>query len=737
MTRPSNVAVDHEAREKQLVAGGLERPAWTRWEVIAVAGLTIIALVARAIGLESVPPGLHIDEAHNGMDALRIVAGARPIYLAGNDGREALYSYVQAPLVAWLGPTVQALRLASALLGALTVPMTYAFVRALPVRAPRWTAAIAAVLLAGMLWHVHFSRIAIRGVLLPLVEASGALALWTGLRRGETTGRWAWMAACGVLVGMSVYAHPAARLWPLVPLGFLFGRWVVARRAISGQARTDLIDLALVASVALLVALPLGVHALRHPDIVLGHATAVSVFDAEVGGGSPLSRVATSVWRTTRAVVWRGGDSWYHGLKGRPVFDPLAALAFVGGVLMLLRSAIRPLVRRGSRVDDIGVGAATSTVEAPGAERSQPQIATSATAFLLLWLGVMALPAVLTSGAPNFSRMIGLLPALCLPPALALVAMARFLSKRLRAESPYIARIGWALAALVVAQTVLWTARDYSLRYANAEEPNTAFGAVTASRARALLELAEDGGPPVVTSLLVRERSVLSYLTHDALITSVDLTQGYVLPGGRPARIALMPEELDAVREAIGSELTGFEPLLVGDQGNRDDPGTEPLLLVASASAPSASLAPQFWLGSSSGDFIFGESIELLGWRVGDGGGTSTSRSPSQKITVAWRALAPIENDLTQFLHVLDENGTGIAQHDTAPLDGSFPTSRWAPGDIIVQRFEPVLSQGQKDLTGDVVIGWYRPADGSRLTLPLSEDGAAQLGRISAGSSGR
>lgn len=760
-----------------------------------LAGLTTAALAARSIGLETVPPGLHIDEAHNGLDALRILEGARPIYLESNNGRDVLYSYLQAAFVGALGPTVGALRLTSGAVGALTVPLAYAFVRALPLASPRRTAALSAALLAGLLWHVQFSRIAIRGAMLPLVLTAGALALWKGIgdagdrqpagdadgadstdgrgtrpRDGRST---VWLGVAGALVGASLYVHPAARLWPLVPLGFMAWR-CAGPRLRGGSAGSGprppglgLVGVAAFAGAAMAVTLPLAIYALRHPEIFLGHAAAVSVLDAEVGGDRPLTRVLTSAWRTARAIVWRGSDSWYHGLPGRPVFDPLVAASFLWGMLLLLRSAVLP-----------------DRWQCGGHDRSprhRPVIERSAAVLILLWLTVMALPAVLTSGAPNLSRMIGLLPALCIPPALALSTLADRLQSRrpalmgrlrrakgnsMREQAraarrvtepvapahakrwlPAMGTFGWMIAWLVVAQAAVLTARDYVGRYAGAAGPAETFAMPVVQQARAVAATAGDGGPPVVVSRLFRERSVLAFLTHQAPITSVDLTAGYVLPGGGRARIVLLEEEAAAVRKALGQHLPELAPAAEGGAAEEvGKPGTAALL--------SATLdPPRFLLAESPSGATFGGSIKLLGWSLaggaqavgtGQAGGPAEAESPQaapsawlhssgDPIFVAWQALAPLQADLTQFLHVTDADGLGLAQHDTPPLAGSYPTLRWQPGDIVVQRFDPVLAPdaaGAGAEIGVVRVGWYWPADGSRLEVPGSPDGSVELGRL-------
>ncbi len=100
-------------------APDLPPPTPAEWAVVAA--LTLAALALRLWRLGAVPPGLHVDEAFNILDAQAVVAGARPVFLPANAGRDVLYTYLQAPLIAALGPTATAARLASALVGAATI----------------------------------------------------------------------------------------------------------------------------------------------------------------------------------------------------------------------------------------------------------------------------------------------------------------------------------------------------------------------------------------------------------------------------------------------------------------------------------------------------------------------------------------------------------------------------------------------------------------------------------------
>jgi hypothetical protein len=93
-------------------------------------------------------------------------------------------------------------------------------------------------------------------------------------------------------------------------------------------------------------------------------------------------------------------------------------------------------------------------------------------------------------------------------------------------------------------------------------------------------------------------------------------------------------------------------------------------------------------------------------------------------LTLQWTALAPLSEDYTLFLQVLDANDRLVGQVDAWPLQGTLPTSQWQPGQTIT---DPYTIQLDDDLPpGDyrLLVGWYLLADLRRLPV-LNQDGTA------------
>jgi hypothetical protein len=104
-------------------------------------------------------------------------------------------------------------------------------------------------------------------------------------------------------------------------------------------------------------------------------------------------------------------------------------------------------------------------------------------------------------------------------------------------------------------------------------------------------------------------------------------------------------------------------------------------------------------------DANFGGVISLLGYDL-------VSDPPG--VVFYWQAKAPIKEEYTVFVHVLNGAGQLAGQMDGQPLQGNYPTWSWSPGEVVIDRRSlPALAPGSYRL----LVGWYRLAEGTRLTL--------------------
>ena len=337
------------------------------WHVIALAVVLIVGVAARFDKLDVAPPGLYYDEAFYALDAVSVRHGALPIYFEANNGREPLFIYTVAISQGVLGNTALAVRIVAAIYGSLALLTGYGAARALF----GWRVALfATALQAASFWAIQFSRIGLRATTVPFVFGLVLLTLAYGWR----TRRRGFIILGGALLGLCFYTYIAARLIPLVFVALAVVWWFLKRKTFP---RWDWVVAVIVPAV--IVAAPMMIYAATHVDLYFGRAGQVAI---------PIDAVLANVPRVVAMFFWHGDDNWRHNLSGRPVFDPLTALAFAAGLVWL---AWRLWTTRDLRA-----------------------------ALVLIWLAVFSLPTIFSDRAPHFLRAIGLMPIVFLPAAVAL-----------------------------------------------------------------------------------------------------------------------------------------------------------------------------------------------------------------------------------------------------------------------------------------------------------------------------
>jgi len=243
-------------------------------EWVWVTAVLLLAAVTRLPGLSWAPPPINQDEASNGYDAYSLLETGKdrgghawPVILEAlgrGDFRPALYAYLTIPFAAWLGPEnlVVATRLPAALWGLLTIGLLYGAVRRV---SDARTAVWAALLLVLSPWHLQLSRFGHEATLTPLFPIAVVLTLslagWPLRGVGSPEGnrvrlRWPWMAALGLVVGLSQHTYGSMKLF--MPAFLLVGGVVYWRawRPVLRDGRSRL-GLALSVVVAGLVLAPL------------------------------------------------------------------------------------------------------------------------------------------------------------------------------------------------------------------------------------------------------------------------------------------------------------------------------------------------------------------------------------------------------------------------------------------------------------------------------------------------
>src|SRR3954469_13562875 len=176
-----------------------------------------VAAALRFAALHSIPNGVWLDEALKGIEGIESVRATHfQIFYPANNGREGLWIAVIGFSESVFGVNQFGLRFASALVGTLTVLFIFLLTRRL--YSDR-VALLAAWFTATGFWHVLFSRLAFRGILVPLLLTASLYFLLRAEEAFNSANRHdAWMSAIvgGIFFGLGFHSYIAFRVTPLL-----------------------------------------------------------------------------------------------------------------------------------------------------------------------------------------------------------------------------------------------------------------------------------------------------------------------------------------------------------------------------------------------------------------------------------------------------------------------------------------------------------------------------------------
>lgn len=117
---------------------------------------------------------------------------------------------------------------------------------------------------------------------------------------------------------------------------------------------------------------------------------------------------------------------------------------------------------------------------------------------------------------------------------------------------------------------------------------------------------------------------------------------------------------------------------------------------------------------SVTADIAWENGIRLLGYdlpeqRVLQGDGLG--------LTLYWQTETDISDNLTVFVHIYDANGHTVTQQDSLPLGGARPTTGWAPGEVLTDRYAVFIPPTIVPDRYWVRIGLYNAITGDRVLL--------------------
>lgn len=293
--------------------------------------LFLVALVIRVYDLASHPFILNGTEASIGLEALKVINGVQDNpFGTGWLTNPSLPFFLQAIPIWLLGPSTASLRLLSAVIGAITIPTLFIIGQRL---FGRTTALVAAILLAGSHFHIHFSRSGLTNVwdALLVLLALGLIAIAWQQEAGQN--RRTWLFA-GMAVGFSAYLYTSSHLLPimLLVLGFLLV--VFDSSMVKKQGRHILAMVAL----ALVIALPQVLHYQALPGIYMERANVLGILDSQSGWLSQeAARTGFSQLEILGNQFWQAALAFNATIDTSTSYGPLVPfLNFLFGLLAVL-----------------------------------------------------------------------------------------------------------------------------------------------------------------------------------------------------------------------------------------------------------------------------------------------------------------------------------------------------------------------------------------------------------------
>ncbi len=113
-------------------------------------------------------------------------------------------------------------------------------------------------------------------------------------------------------------------------------------------------------------------------------------------------------------------------------------------------------------------------------------------------------------------------------------------------------------------------------------------------------------------------------------------------------------------------------------------------------------------------DSVWQNQIHLTGYDVTS---TRVARGDALKMMLTWQPQSDVSQNLTAFVHIVDDAGNIVAQQDQIPVLGTRPTTGWAPGEFISDTVQVYIDPGVPPGSYRVRIGWYDPITGGRILL--------------------
>ncbi|RME71539.1 MAG: hypothetical protein D6784_15010 [Chloroflexi bacterium] len=639
--------------------------------------LTIIMAVLSALlfKIGDVPPAYPwSDESEIAADAVATLKYGPRLFYPGQLAGGSLAVWLEAGWMALFGRSLVGLRLLNGLVNLATAVLIYQLALQLPLNLgstinQRLTALTAALLFAVSTWLLGLGRIAAPNwSLVGMMSVLAFYLFWQYLNHSSQRR----LIASGVVLGLLFYGYLPGYFVPLVLVLFLVGTYFTRNGRLSWKP-----SLLLPVGIASLVAAPLLLFFILHPTAVLQRPLQL-VNTNEVSSVTSLLEASIDMLSTFGLIP---GYLW-QGITDHLVFDPLVTVLFVVGVLTSLWHW-----------------------------RSPGHL------FLLIWWGVMIIPAVASRSASQgfifevWRRGVGAQPVSFILIAVGLQTSAQFaLTRRLwpkrgRTERPDLFSFVYPLAiALTVGVSAWFSYKFYFEQWATSEAVSTLF-------AKSPVQLVQwmESHDDSQTAFIFPVRPNVSPTTRPELFTVRYLYNGpafilYPVMDEQTAGdvlVSLLETGPQTVKLMMPKRITvdpkGYFEYLLGLYGRiveqEDLFGYRVISYEIDVDNPTP---PRL----DNTDASFGAILRLTGQSVPE---TPPVAGQTFSVALRWQLLTNAEGDYNASLILSDSQGVEITRADEPLLSTKdYLTTRfWLPGSDSFQYFS-------LPIPADIPPGHYR-----------------------------
>jgi 4-amino-4-deoxy-L-arabinose transferase-like glycosyltransferase/SAM-dependent methyltransferase len=516
------------------------RPAALTLGVTAV--LFLAALFLRYVNLSNNPFMLNGIEASLGLEAVRINDSLiRNPFGAAWLSNPALLLYGMALPIRLFGRTIFAVRFLSPLIGAATVTAVWLLGKRLW---GRDAALLAAILLAGGYFHLHYSRMGMTnlwdGLLVLLVLGLAAIA-WQ--RPSDAPHQRALWLASGLTLGFSAYAYTASHLLPVMLTAVLLLWLLFDRDILRAQSRHIIAGLGL----AFVVALPILLFYLNHPGVFTERWQALGIFAGQTGWlAAEAARTGQTTWQVFQQQLWQSVLAFNGSADKSPAFRPLVPLLSLGtAVLTVFGLALSIFRLRQFRYS-----------------------------LLVVWVGVTVLASALLTDTPQSHRLVIAAPALAILAGIGLAEIGRLALSGLQGDGSGKMAGKWVTAVLLTL-ALLFAANDaayYFRQFPQANQYGDRNTEVADKMSRLLNDLDGDWtayfyGPPIIYN----DFPTFTYLLPDfqADVNFFDVEEDGVLPPAQSPNMAFfyLPERVEELADTQAQFGNGRVQTVSGQYG--------------------------------------------------------------------------------------------------------------------------------------------------------------------------